>query len=318
MSISKVALAGKGRLGSVVLDELLKAGYKVTVLTQSVLSLNDIPDGIGINEVDYTSYASQSILQAALTGFDAVVSTVAGVAVSSQKPLIDAAIAAGVKHFIPADYAMSLRAPEIRRLPPYTDVVEIENYLRAQTDDGRAKMAWTVVACGGFLEYSFDLPFMIDLPNRRIDIVNGGDVPFSISEFRTVAKAIVGVLGQPERVVGHCVQVHGMLVTQNQVLGIAKKYSADPESWIVNEKEAAVRFEEGMDMLRRGEFTMQAVSTLMAGVIWDPKYEAGFKETDNEWLGIEEIPKERLEETIRDKLLSGVSGIASDKIVSNV
>jgi hypothetical protein len=148
--------------------------------------------------------------------------------------------------------------------------------------------------------------------------VNGGDVPFSISEFRTVAMGIVGVLRQPERVVEHCVQVHGMLATQNQVLEIAKKISADPEAWVVNKKEAQVRFEEGMDMLRRGEFTMQAVSTLMAGVIWDPKYETGFRETDNEWLGIEETPEERLEETIKEKLLSGVSGIASDKIVSNV
>jgi hypothetical protein len=148
--------------------------------------------------------------------------------------------------------------------------------------------------------------------------VNGGDVPFSISEFRTVAMGIVGVLRQPERVVEHCVQVHGMLATQNQVLETAKKISADPEAWVVNKKEALVRFEEGMDMLRRGEFTMQAVSTLMAGVIWDPKYETGFRETDNEWLGIEETPEERLEETIKEKLLSGVSGIASDKIVSNV
>ncbi|KAL2837216.1 NmrA-like family protein [Aspergillus pseudodeflectus] len=315
MSISKVALAGKGRLGSVVVDELLKAGFKVSVLTRSSSSLNDVPAGVEIHEVDYTS---QSILQAALNGVDAVVSTVAGVAVSSQKPLIDAAIAAGVKHFIPADYAMSLRAPEVRRLPPYTDVLGIENYLRAHAQTDGNYMAWTVVACGGFLEYSFDLPFMIDLPNRAIDRVNGGEVSFSISEFRTVSRAIVGVLREPERVVEHCVQVHGMLVTQNQVLGIAKKYSSDPESWVVNEKEADVRFEEGMDMLRRGEFTMQAVSTLMAGVIWDPKYETGFKETDNEWLGIETIPNERLEETIKDKLLSGVSGIASDKIVSNV
>ncbi|KAJ0421194.1 NmrA-like family protein [Aspergillus carlsbadensis] len=315
MSISKVALAGKGRLGSVVLDELLKAGYKVSVLTRSASSLKDVPNGVEVHEVDYTS---QSSLQTALNGNDAVVSTVAGVAVSSQKPLIDAAIAAGVQHFIPADYAMSLRAPEVRLLPPYTDVLAIENYLRARAQADGNNMAWTVVACGGFLEYSFDLPFMIDLANRQIDIINGGDVPFSISEFRTVARAIVGVLQKPERVVEHCVQVHGLLVTQYQVLGIAKKYSSDPEAWIVNEKEAHVRFEEGMDMLRRGEFTMQAVSTLMAGVVWDAKYGTGFRETDNEWLGIEETPNERLEETIKDKLLSGVSGIASDKIVSNV
>jgi uncharacterized protein YbjT (DUF2867 family) len=311
MAISKVALAGKGRLGSVVLDELLKTGFAVTVLTRSAPSLGNIPDGVQVLEVDYTS---QDSLQAALKGHDAVVSTVAGVAVATQKPLIDAAIASGVKHFIPADYAMSLRNPAVRLLPPYTDVLEIEKYLRARSDD----ISWTIVACGGFLEYVFDLPFMIDVAHRRIDIVNGGNVPFSISDFGTVARAISGVLKQPERVVGHCVQVHGMLVTQNEVLEIAKKYSSDPGSWVVSEKDARIKFEEGLDMLKRGEFTMTAVSTLMAGVVWDPNYQTGFQETDNEWLGVEALSKERLEETIRGKVLGGVSGIAEDKIVSNV
>ncbi|KAL5339666.1 NmrA-like family protein [Aspergillus crustosus] len=310
MAITKVALAGKGRLGSVVLDTLLKAGFTVTVLTRSALSLKDIPAGVQVREVDYTSAES---LQAALSGHDAVVSTVAGTAIAGQKPLIDASIASGINHFIPADYAMSLRSPEVRLLPPYTDVLEIENYLRARSD----RISWTVIACGGFLEYSFDLPFMIDFAQRRIDIVNGGGVPFSISDFGTVAKAILGVLRQPERVVAHCVQVHGMLVTQQEVLEIAKKHSADPNSWTVNEKEAQVKFNEGLDMLKRGVFTMEAVSTLMAGVVWDAKYKTGFPETDNEWLGIEGLPKERLEETIKRKVLDGVSGIASDTIVSN-
>jgi hypothetical protein len=71
-------------------------------------------------------------------------------------------------------------------------------------------------------------------------------------------------------------------------------------------------------MLKRGEFTMTAVSTLMAGVVWDPDYQTGFQETDNEWLGVEALSKERLEETIRGKVLGGVSGIAEDKILSNV
>ena len=259
-------------------------------------------------------YTSQESLQTAVKGHDAVVSTVAGVAVAGQKPLIDAAIAAGVKHFVPADYAMSLKSPGVRLLPPYTDVLEIEKYLRARSDE----IPWTVVACGGFLEYSFDLPFAIDLANRRIDIVNGGDVPFSISDFGTVAKAITGVLRQPEHVVGHCVQVHGMLITQNEVLRIAKKFDPDPESWVVREIEAHVKFEEGLDMLKKGMYTMEAVSTLMAGVVWDAKYKTGFQETDNEWLEIEELPQERLEETIRGKLLGGVSGIATDQIVSSV
>lgn len=258
-------------------------------------------------------YSSQESLQQALQGHNAVVSTVAGTAIASQKPLIDAAIAAGVRHFIPADYAMSLKSPEVRLLPPYTDVLEIENYLRARSD----KINWTIVACGGFLEYVFDLPFVLDLQNRKIEIVNGGGVPFSTSEFYTTAKAIAGVLKQPGRVIDHCIQVHAMLITQKMAFEIVKKYDSKPQSWTVREEDGDVIFEKGLNMLKSGQLTMEAVSTVMAGAIWSGKYKVAFEETDNEWLGIGMITQERLEEIIKSKVLDGISAIATDQIVSS-
>lgn len=269
-----------------------------------------MPDGCLICEVDY---ASEESLQKALQGQDAVVSTIAGAAVASQKPLIDAAIAAGVKHFIPADYAMSVKNPDVRSLPPYTDVKAIEDYLRTKSD----KIDWTVVACGGFLEYVFDLPFVIELGKRKIDIINGGEVPFSVSEFGTAAKAVAGVLRQPERVVDHGVQIHAATITQKGTLGMVKKYDTNPHGWTVNESDADVKFEMGLNMLKRGELTMEAVSTLMAGAIWGGKYKAFFEETDNQWLGVDLISQEKLEEIVKNKVVSGISGIASDQIVTN-
>lgn len=265
-------------------------------------------------EVCEVDYSSEESLQQALEGHDAVISTVAGAAVAGQKPLIDAAIAAGVKHFIPADYAMSLKSPEVRLLPPYTNVSEIENYLRARSE----KINWTVVACGGFLEYIFDLPFVLDLKNRKIEIINGGEVPFSTSEFCTAAKAITGVLKQPRRVSNHCVQVHAILITQKKALEIAKKYDPKPQSWTVCEQDGDIKFEKGLNMLRSGELTMEAVSTLMAGAIWSSRYKVAFEETDNEWLGIEMITQEQLENVLKSKVLNGISTIASDQIVSSI
>ncbi|KAL4916951.1 hypothetical protein BDW62DRAFT_94169 [Aspergillus aurantiobrunneus] len=158
----------------------------------------------------------------------------------------------------------------------------------------------------------------MDLKSRRVDLVNGGEVPFSVSDFGTVARAISSVLRQPECVTGHCVQVHGMFITQKETLKIVKKYDPAPEAWVVCEKEGRVKFEIGLSMLKRGEFTMEAMSTLMAGVVWDPKYELCFQETDNKWLGVVMLPKEQLEENIKDRVLRGVSGVATEKIVSKI
>ncbi|KAK9646728.1 hypothetical protein HCH54_005460 [Aspergillus fumigatus] len=76
-TIQKVALLGKGFLGSAVLDPLVKAGFDVTVLTRCRSSVEGVPVGVAVVEVDYTSIDS---LEHALRGHDAVVSTVTSAA----------------------------------------------------------------------------------------------------------------------------------------------------------------------------------------------------------------------------------------------
>ncbi|KAJ5113475.1 NmrA-like family protein [Penicillium angulare] len=311
--IQKVVLAGKGRLGSVVLEELLKAGFDVKILTRSAASLKDVPEGVAVSEVDYSSIES---LQQAIQGYDAVLSTVSGPALSLQKPLIDASIAAGIKHFIPAEYAVSTKTengPKLRTLPPYVAVSEIYKYLEDRSD----KLQWTVVAPGGFLEYSFDLPFIVDFKNRKMDMINGGEVETSSSSFRTTAKAIVGVFKYPERVVDRCVQVHDTIITQKKVLDIIMKYDPKPETWTVVQLDGAFRMEEGRERIMAGDYSMEAISFMMAGAYFSREYQNYFAENDNDWLGIEMAPKETLEELVKHKIIDGISDIASEQIVDH-
>lgn len=82
---------------------LVKAGFETTVLTRSAQALYDLPAGCQVCEVDYDSDDS---LKSALQGQDAVISTVAMSAITNQKRIVDAAIHAGVKHFIPAEFTV--------------------------------------------------------------------------------------------------------------------------------------------------------------------------------------------------------------------
>ena len=59
-----------------------------------------------MKKVNYESTAS---LKEALQGQDAVVSTTASAAVGNQVPIVDAAIAAGVKRFIPSEFGINTR-----------------------------------------------------------------------------------------------------------------------------------------------------------------------------------------------------------------
>jgi uncharacterized protein YbjT (DUF2867 family) len=98
-----IQLAQKGRIGTPVVLALVKAGFETTVLTRSAQSLQNLPAGVQVREVDYDSDES---LKSALEGQHAVVSTVAMSAITNQKRIIDAAVSVGVKHFIPAEFTV--------------------------------------------------------------------------------------------------------------------------------------------------------------------------------------------------------------------
>ncbi|KAH1551310.1 hypothetical protein LV164_001336 [Aspergillus fumigatus] len=115
-TIQKVALLGKGFLGSAVLDPLVKAGFDVTVLTRCRSSVEGVPVGVAVVEVDYTSIDS---LEHALP--------------------IDASIQAGVKRFIPADFGALTTAPEAQGLPVRARPVEIQNYLKGKARLGEVE-----------------------------------------------------------------------------------------------------------------------------------------------------------------------------------
>lgn len=148
--IKSVAIAGAtGRLGPHVLNALVDAGFQVTVLTRSKKP-GALDADVKVLEVDFTSMDS---LAAALKGIDAVVSTIGGTAIDNQTILIDAAIAAGVKRFIPSEYGTVTTNPKVESYPLYSSMTKIRKYLQEKAAAG--DLTWTVLACGCFLDFMF-------------------------------------------------------------------------------------------------------------------------------------------------------------------
>lgn len=77
----------------------LHSGLKVTALIRKT-SEATFPDGIDVVKTDFDLESLTKILQ----GRDAVVSFLPIVSLASQAVVIEAAIAAGVKRFIPSEY----------------------------------------------------------------------------------------------------------------------------------------------------------------------------------------------------------------------
>lgn len=121
--------------------------------------MKKLPSSTKIEQVDYDSQPS---LQRALQGQDALISTVAMSAISNQPLMIDAAIAAGVKLFVPAEYSVNSRDPLARAQPMMASIVAIQKYLAMKGD----QIAWFAINCGALLEFAMDHPFILDFDKR--------------------------------------------------------------------------------------------------------------------------------------------------------
>ncbi len=97
-----------GHLGLMICKALLSQGAKVVALVRKESDSEKIKQlsqmGVGVIEVDFNKFSD---IVRACKGIDCVVSALAGLAeviIDTQKALLDGAIAAGVKRFIPSDF----------------------------------------------------------------------------------------------------------------------------------------------------------------------------------------------------------------------
>ena len=89
----------------------------------------------------------------AFRGQDAIVSAISTSNNAKQKEIIDAAVEAGVKRFIPSEFGGNVRNPAALELLPHHMVIgkaEVINYLRDQESRG---LSWSAIATGPFFDW---------------------------------------------------------------------------------------------------------------------------------------------------------------------
>ncbi|KAL4964305.1 aromatic alcohol reductase [Aspergillus stella-maris] len=287
----KVALLGKGSLGTLVLDELLKSKFEVTILTRSAKSqsLVGIPPGATIKEVDYTSLDS---LKPALTGHSVVISTLPPGAIALQKPIIDASIAVGVKRFIPAEFGAMTSDPVGKDLPFHADAVEIHRYLAEVAE--RGEIEFTVFAVGVFMHLLFTMPLAVDLKGRNVALFDNGEKRFSASRLSTVAKAVVASLGMSEESRNRLLRIHDAVLTQHKIYEFARKWTPG-EDWSEMHLDAEEQVQNALVQLKQ-RFDPALIPGMFAAALFSGNYGGEYTNVDNELLGLGSMSDEEVEE----------------------
>jgi len=304
MSLPRVALAGAtGNLGQPILSELLAAGYPVTVLSRIGGNSSKLTPhaNLSIKAVDFTSVRS---LIPALDGIQVVVSSFATSALGSQTPLIDAAVTAGVKRIIPADFGMDTQNPLAMLLPVGRVKAENHAYLRAQTK-AHPEFSWTAIANGWFLDWAIDLGIIIDPKTHSATLYDGGDVMFSGTTLADIGKAVVGVIENQAETANRVIYVHSAAVTQNQLIQYAKE--KDGKEWTIVEKSTEDVLKESYTQLEKGgEGNVQAgVLGICIVALFNKGYGGNFSgKLDNDKIGLKEWSEEEVRKLVESFLRS--------------
>jgi hypothetical protein len=246
----------------------------------------------------------------ALHDQDALISTVAISAISNQPRLIDAAIAAGVKYFIPAEYTVNSCDAAAQAQPMMASVVAIQKYLATKED----QICWFVINCGALLEFALDHPVILNFEQRSATLWDGGDGEISLSNIPLLARTVSAALKDPDRIVDYRLKVHGGTISQNRALEIAKQASSG--AWTVEERDSQAAYSDSMASLNDGAVILPeqlmaamltAYNSASFGRLCDGHFESAYTAPDNTWLGVDEFTSGEIEEAIRKKAADTLS-----------
>ncbi|KAK4175078.1 hypothetical protein QBC36DRAFT_332263 [Triangularia setosa] len=290
-SITNVVLAGAtGNLGPSILEQLLLAGeFTVTVLVRKE-SPHTFPPPIKTITVDYESLESLTL---ALSGQDAVISTLPLTTPEKQLLLIEAAAKAGVKRFLPTEFGADTRNAKVRQLPVFQTKFLAQDLLEKKAKEGR--LTYTLVANGPFFDWGLKINWLVNVKDRRAILYDGGHRKISFSLLSDIGRAVVGVLKHPQETENRMVFVQSTVQSFKDVFETAKKLTPG-EKWT----EEVVMVEDLLSSARADpeKFAMNFINAIIAG----EGYGSLFEKNDNELLGIKELTQEEVEEVVKKYL----------------
>ncbi|KKF92360.1 putative NADH-flavin reductase [Ceratocystis platani] len=262
-SIQKVAVVGaSGNVGRSTTKALLEQGFQVTGITREQSNGTTLA-GVKHIKSDY----SEESLVAALKGHDALVSTVSSIVVGEslafQKTIIDAAIKAGVKTFVPSEYGVDTANPVAPKCIPFLqDKIDILNYLKSQEN----KISWIAIISGSMFDWGLNIPGFggWDVKSRTATIFDGGDIPYEATNLDQVGRAIALSLKSPDLTRNQYVYINSFTVTQNDVLKALEK--ATDSKWEVSQGTVTGLWDGGAEQVKNGN--LMGTLAQIAGTIY--------------------------------------------------
>jgi hypothetical protein len=198
----------------------------------------------------------------------------------------------------PSEYGADPEVARARQLPVFAHKVQVEQYLKTKVQG--TSTTYTLVCNNEFFDWDLDFNFGVDIKAKKMEIFDGGDVPFTASPLDFVARGIVSVLQHPPETANRVVRLHGKTMTQNKLLEILQRF-VGKEGWQITHANLEDREKEAYEMLQKDPSNMMAWAVaFLQCAVWGKDFGIDFSNNnDNELLGLKELSDAEIEEIVR-------------------
>ncbi|MCJ1477710.1 hypothetical protein MMC13_006383 [Lambiella insularis] len=291
MNLKNIAVVGPGgNVGSAVIPLLLEASrFNVTAVTRPTSKYSPPSEAVHVVTADLEEASS---LAKTLYSQDAVLCCVPGGATKfdSQKMLIDAAVAAGVKLYFASEYSGDILAPHYKIFPTQVvgDKIKIRKYLEEKANDG--DIAYTALNGGPF----FDMWLLgghagFDIAGRKAKIYGSGNNLACWTPLPSIARAVVNMLSNPDAILNRAIFVSGVReLTQNNTLAALEAEIGD--KFEVEHVDVKRIRREAHEALARGEYRQASRGLAINAQFNEDDSGANFwGKVENELVGVEPV-----------------------------
>lgn len=266
------------------------------------------PKDVTIRTTDF----SEDDLTNALTGQDVVISALGVEGFDQQQKIVDAAVRARVKRFLPSEFSSSIEDPAVLELMPLFQVKKnLIEYLKSKEKDG---LTWTGLATGllfdwvrpyhslhatetnntqglsnGFLGY--------DIQSRKAKIWDDGNKKFTLTNEDQLARAVVSVMEHPEETRNRYLHVYSVVTTQNEILHSLEE--ATGEDWAVDKTTTDAEVTEARKRLSEGDFSGGFILVHATTYGNTKGLKANYAEEESQGNEILELGTASVDETVR-------------------
>lgn len=308
--IKKVVILGAtGSVGKPILAALLaEPSFTVTIVSRASSSAT-FPAGVPVKTVS-DGYTVEE-LTPIFSGQDAVVVALSTAPVTAGGKdglafrLIDAALAAGVKRFIPSEFGANNLDPRARSLVPTYDIKgTMLEYLKETCAKSNGKMTWSSICCGSWLDWALDPSrsgnFLgIDVKARSAIIYDSGNQPFAITTSSNTGLAVARTLVHADQTANKQIFLCDFLATTREIVAELEKQTSTKFS--ITQKDSATVIKELKKKHEEGDGSATyGLLALSFGADVDVGYNfLAEQQVWNEKLG---LPKVQLAEVVKESV----------------